>query len=332
MNSSRLSLLKSSAIILCVGASAIQSNSQSVPAKHRGEQTLFSVESAFEYPVALNAAAKEALAISPALAEDLKQKDLAPKDLPDGWFTASAVHLGAKNQVGLVVMGVDGLLGANTTTHFWVLRQTSTGYELVLDTTAADLDVLTTKTSGLRDIEIAFLGGVAWGSEGLKFDGHRYQLTTRTWQTAGAKVPSDLKGYETHAPFAQPADDDTGQVLAQAREWIWEQWKAHKRFYVTASAQDDDGNQGTYQLYTSSDPNYPSLILKIHKTDWEQDSPSEPRHKITEDDLWDVPELVRIYPAIDEDHEPQVIPDEKNVAASEYRLGFCEGLHWLATL
>jgi hypothetical protein len=327
MNGSRSSLLKSGAMVLCVYASAIQSNAQLDPAKHRGEQASFSVEFAFEHPLALNEAAKKALATSPALADDLKRKNLAPKDLPDGWFTASRIHLGV-GVAGLVVMGPI----ANNA-PFWVLRQTASGYDLVLDTTGSDLKLLKTRTNGLRDIKASALVGVAhWGSLEFQFDGHNYRLAKRAGGSIGAKVPRDLADYATHAPFVQPADNDAGQVLAQARTWIWEQWKAHKRFYVTVSAQDDDGNQETYHLYTSSAPAYPGLILKIHKTEWEKDSPVESRRNITEDDLWVASDLERVYAAEDEDHEPQVIPNEKSVSASVYRLGFREDAFWLATL
>lgn len=332
MNLRRWFLLKSSATILLLCASVIRANAQASPAKHHGEQTSFSMEFEFEQPVRLDEAAKEALTTSPRLAHDLKQNHLGPKDVPDLWFMASRVHLGGNGEVGLVVMGWDGLLGANTTS-FWILRQTAKGYDLVLDTYAAGLDVLNTRTDDLRDIEISFPGGAAyWGSERFQFDGQSYHVTERTSQTAEIRIPTDLAKYDTHSPFVQQKDDDTSPALAEARTWIWRHWKTHKRFYVTVVAQDDDGNQATYQLYTSDDSNYPGLILKIHKIKWEQESPSRSRRKIVEDDLWAVPDVERVYPAVDEDHDPQVIPDGADVAASVYRLGFLEGIHWLATL
>jgi len=228
-------------------------------------------------------------------------------------------------------MGVDGLLGANVTS-FWVLQRTGKGYDLVLDTIAAGLDILETKTDGLQDIETWFPGSAAyWGSQDLRFDGHRYQVTKRTSQTTGVKIPTDLTGYETHAPFVQHAADDSS-TLAEARTWIWQHWKDHKLFCVTVVTQNDDDNRATYQLYTSADSDYPGLVVKVHKTHWEQESPSEQRRKITEDDLWIASNVDRVYPATDDQHDPQIIPEQKDVTASAYRLNFREGIFSLATL
>jgi hypothetical protein len=327
MNLPRSFLLGTSAAILFLCASATRVNAQSSPPKHHGEQTSFSVESDFEHPVPLDEAAKETLANSPSLAEDLKRKHLTPKDLPGRQFTASRIHLG-DGIIGLVVMGPP----ANNA-PFWVLRRTGAGYRLVLDTIAAGLDILNTKTNGFRDIEAGSSTSVgSWASYGFQFDGRYYQLTKRISQTTGAKIPADLTGYETHAPFVQHTADDSS-TLAQARTWIWRHWKDRRRFYLTVATRDNDDNQATYQLYTSDDSDYPGLVVKIHTSHWEQDSPSEPRRRIIEDDLWIAPDIKRVYPAVDEDHEPQVIPDESDVAASAYQLGFLDfrGV-WLATL
>lgn len=329
MNTSRSLFLRVSVTTLVLWFLAVCANAQLNPAKHYGEQTSFSVEFDFEHPVPVDEAAKEALATSSHLADDLKQKHLAPKDLPDHWFTASRVHLG-DGEVGLVVMGVDGLLAANSTS-FWVLRRTSKGYDLVLETFAASLDILKAKTDGLRDIKAGFLENVASsGSQEFQFDGHHYQVTERTSRTTGAKVPTDLTGYETHAPFAQQRADDSS-TLAEARAWIWQHWKNHKRFYVTVVVQNEDGNQTRYELYTNDDSDLPGLIVKVRGSHWEQDSPSKPGCKITDDDLWVASKVERVYPTIDEDHEPQIITDGSDVVASAYRLGFRNEVFWLAT-
>ena len=322
--------IRSCAATLILCGLSIRTNGQVKQPQHRGEQTSFSVEFDFDRPVPVNEAAKKALATAAGLADDLKQKHLEPKDLPDRWFTASRIHLGDGGQVGLVVMGSDGLMANNS--PFWILRQTTAGYDLVLDTIAADLEVLKTKTNGLRDIEVAAPIGIAyWGSNEFQFDGHRYRLTKRISQTTGVKIPTDLTGYETHAPFVQHAADDSS-TLAEARTWIWQHWKDHKLFCMTVVTQNDDGNQATYQLYTSADSDYPGLVVKVHTSHWEQDSPSEQRRKITEDDLWIASNVERVYPATDDQHDPQIIPEQKDVAASAYRLNFREGAFSLATL
>jgi hypothetical protein len=331
MSRSRWTVFKRSAAILFLCASLARANAQSNPPEHHGEQTSFSVEFDFEHPVPVNQAAKEALAASPRIVHELKQKHVQPKDLPDEWFTASRVHLGADGESGLVVMGVDGLLGANITS-FWVLRRTANGYDLVLDTIAAGLEFSAEKTNGLRNIETFIPGGAAYvGSDEFQFDGRRYQATRRTSQRTGTKVPTDLKGYETHASFVQQTASDT-LTLADARTWIWQHWKARKPFYVTVVEQDDDGSQTTYGLYTSDDSDNPGLVLEIHKSHWQQDSQSGLRRKVMDDDRWVASDVERVYPAVDKDHDPQIIGDESGVAASVYRLGFRDGIFWLATL
>lgn len=145
-------------------------------------------------------------------------------------------------------------------------------------------------------------------------------------------MPPDLTGYETHAPFVQQTPGAGASALAEARTWIWHHWKDGKPFYVTVVTQNGDGDQATYELYTSDDSDHPGLIVKIHKTHWEQESPSGPRRRITDDDLWAASDVERVYPPIDDQHDPQIVPEQKDVAASAYRLNFRDGIFSLATL
>lgn len=104
---------------------------------------------------------------------------------------------------------------------------------------AAGLDILRTETNGLRDIKTAFPTSVAsWASNEFQFDGNRYRVTKRVSQTTGAKIPSDLTGYETHAPFVQYGAKDSS-ILSEARTWIWHHWKVQKPFYVTVVVQNE---------------------------------------------------------------------------------------------
>jgi hypothetical protein len=324
MNLSRGLLFTSSGAILFLCVSLARANAQSNPPEHHGEQTSFSVESDIDRPVPLDQAAKEALAKSPELA---KWKRFAPRDISRSWLTASKIHLG-EGVVGLIVMGPP-----LNNSPFWILGQTSGGYDLVLDTVAADLDILKTRTNGLRDIETSVQTSVgSWASNIFQFDGQRYQVNKQIEQTTGAKVPTNLTGYETHPPFVQHAPDDSS-TLADARTWIWQHWKSRKRFYVTVEAQNDEGEPATYQLYTSDDPNNEGLVMKVHTSHWVQDSPSKARRKVIDEDLWIAVDVKKVHPAVDEDHDPQVILDQTDVAASAYCLGFLDfrGV-WLATL
>lgn len=98
MNLSRTFFFRTSAAILFLCISVFLANAQLNPPKHRGEQTSFSIEFDFEHPVPVDQAAKEALATSPRLVHELKQKHLVPKDLPDRWFMAT--HLADDRRKG----------------------------------------------------------------------------------------------------------------------------------------------------------------------------------------------------------------------------------------
>ena len=58
---------------------------------------------------------------------------------------------------------------------FWVFRKTADGHSLVLSTLAAGLQILKSKTNGLRDIKAGALVGLKPSYVTYKFDGHTYQ-------------------------------------------------------------------------------------------------------------------------------------------------------------
>jgi hypothetical protein len=106
----------------------------------------------------------------------MRDEQLSVDTIPKGWFTASEVHLGSKNQTDLVVMGRGISLGPYSA-GFWVLGQTAKGYDLVLATQAHHLALLDTRTNGLRDIETGLSTLNGSYADRFKFDGQRYQKT-----------------------------------------------------------------------------------------------------------------------------------------------------------
>jgi hypothetical protein len=172
-------------ILLLTGALLIPTNAQVPPKTTAVEQTTFSMEFPFEHPVPLNEAAKRALCADKAIADVMKDDHLTIDTIPDNWFTASVVHLGHKTETDLVVMGVGVSLGPSTAA-FWLLRQSSNSYEIVLATHSHDLTLLKTKTHGLREVEVGIESfaaagdklstGNGRGADLCKFVGHRYQI------------------------------------------------------------------------------------------------------------------------------------------------------------
>ena len=91
------------------------------------------------------------------------------------WFVASVIHLGANNVDDLIVMPQNAcLLGANIG-PFWVYRKTPTGFGLVLVTNALGLEVLSTRTRGLRDIHASSATATKVSTKTFSFNGSRYQ-------------------------------------------------------------------------------------------------------------------------------------------------------------
>jgi len=164
-------------------------NAQDTHRADTTEQTSFSMEFPFERPVPLGEAAKKALATDRGIADVIKDEHLSIESIPKDWFTASEVHLGPKSETDLVVMGLGISQGPNNA-GFWILRQTTDGYEMVLAVDKHDLTLLDTSTNGLRDIETGLPTGGQRYSDIYRFDGHRYQLGPPIQESQPSKVPT----------------------------------------------------------------------------------------------------------------------------------------------
>src|SRR5207302_2873984 len=95
--------------------------------------------------------------------------------VPETWYEASQIHLDGTNEADLLVKArIACMMGPN---HgpFWVFRETVDGHSLVLSTLAAGLQILNTKTNGLRDIRTGALVGLKPSYVTYQFDGHAYQ-------------------------------------------------------------------------------------------------------------------------------------------------------------
>jgi hypothetical protein len=172
-------------IFFLTGLFVIPAKSQTPRKPELPEETAFSMEFSFEHPVALNDAAKKAIASDPDVADVMRDEKLSVDTIPENWFTASEVHLEIHDQPDLVVMGLGISLGPYTA-RFWVLRHLQQGYQVVLATDAHDLTLLNTRTNGLRDIETS----VKTEREKFKFDGGRYQKSPPTHDEQSSRIPA----------------------------------------------------------------------------------------------------------------------------------------------
>jgi len=148
-------------------------------------QTHFHLDEPFKRP------AKIPVALAPLLRDQIKsvcQRDAefqatAPRSL----FTASRITLDNSHGGFILKAGHHCLTGVNND-WFWVFLRTARGYRLVLTGGTISVDVLATKTRGLRDIETNGASAQTNYKDLYKFNGTIYK-PYRCWQSTpvGAK-------------------------------------------------------------------------------------------------------------------------------------------------
>ncbi len=158
------------------------------------EQSEFNSEQAdagqpIERPVNLPPSALHVLAEDESVSGCMADENIAHDQLPGSWFIASEIHLDGADEIDMVVLpnlnlprppGDPGpiacFLGANAA-WFWVLRNTSQGYQLVLSVGGHDLKVSQKRTNGLRNIVASTIqqAGKAAFIQDFEFDGRKYE-------------------------------------------------------------------------------------------------------------------------------------------------------------
>jgi hypothetical protein len=324
--------------VLCVPHLLIAQSSKS-SASNKTEQSDFGIEleaEPIQRPVDLPRAALDAL--SNALSEDnrdahcLERNGSSDGQLHSNWFAASEIHLDGPDEVDLVVLPdsrnpdtpkgsippIMCLIGANTA-HMWVLRKTKTGFQVVLSEIGLGMNVLSTRTRGLRDIRVgAAVGGYDDEIE-YKFDGKSYQIARRKSELIGAELPGSLSGYETRKSLIQLPDQTAESVRAQARAWIWQEWW-QRRSYLKIKTRDDEADE-TASYYIAPDTKGEwQIIIKTHRV--LRATPTQ--GSITEDKLSIATDIQRIEAPAGGSNRQRVIPDTENVPESKYRLQFLD--------
>jgi hypothetical protein len=98
-------------------------------------------------------------------------------EIPADWFIASEVHLGNPDERDFVILPKNPcLLGANVG-PFWIARKTPGAIEIILSTEGHDLEILQTRSNGLRDIKIESATGTVLYTTSFRFDGKRYGIS-----------------------------------------------------------------------------------------------------------------------------------------------------------
>jgi hypothetical protein len=168
--------------------------------ENQAEQTNFSadqppgpefIRKPVEVPAAALQVLRDTLARGPL--NCLKHNGITPDDVPATWFVASEIHLDGPEEVDLIVQpnlpkimtnelphheAAGCLLGANIG-PFWVLRNTSGRYGLLLETYALGLEVLDSRTNFYRDIQTAAATAVAATTVVYKMAVAQYQIAEK---------------------------------------------------------------------------------------------------------------------------------------------------------
>lgn len=133
---------------------------QNKPSGH--EQSVFGADApSLDRPVPLPQGALDAL-----------RKALAtgPNELPAEWLRTSAIHLNGLTETDLVVIG----RGAGHAVPFYILRPTSHGYKVILNSGGDSLRVLRTRSNGYRDLQLEGFAAGTTTKDIYKFDGESY--------------------------------------------------------------------------------------------------------------------------------------------------------------
>jgi hypothetical protein len=147
------------------------------------EQLHFSAEDQnVKRPIILTEAALALIAKDPDVTNVLKDYGSAGAKLLTTWLSASALHLDGRGERDIVVVAKGPLSGANITT-FWVLRPSSSSFELLLTVPAHDLIVKMSRSKGYRDLETLAATAVRVSSVSFRFDGSKYKPSKQKLRT-----------------------------------------------------------------------------------------------------------------------------------------------------
>lgn len=174
--------------VFIVGSARAQSGANS----RRGEQTAFAADTIpgevrIKKPVDISNGALQVLRNTERARLCITAAAISTKEVLASWFVGSEIHLNGPDEVDLIVEPRDlsekpsanrCLYGAHVM-PFWVLREADGKFQLLLETDAAGLFVLDSRTKGYRDIKevTGFIGTT--GSVTFQFDGEKYQISER---------------------------------------------------------------------------------------------------------------------------------------------------------
>jgi hypothetical protein len=309
---------------------------QHTNANEQKEQSEFGIElevNPILRPVELPRAALDALSKDKRVVFCLEKIGLSPEELPANWFIASEIHLNGPNERDLVVLPSGRLpntpageisqnaclVGANTA-EMWVLRKSQNGFHLVLSQIGLGMSVLSTRTNGLRDIQIGAAAGGYSDSIAYKFDGQLYEITARSSELIGAELPRTLAGYENRMQLIQSTDQSSEAVRARARAWVWLRWETHKSSYLRLKTHDSKSDETCSFFIAPTSSGEWQVTIQVHRIVRDERT----QRSITEYELSIATEVQRVEPTEDDLHSPRIISGNEDLPESKYKLQFLD--------
>jgi hypothetical protein len=321
---------------------------QHIKPPEQREQSEFGIELEvvpIQKPVTLPRAALDALSKDERIASCLENEGVSTEKLPANWFVASQIHLDGPNETDLIVLPGDRLpdtpageispnaclVGANTA-QMWVLRGTQHGFKLVLSQIGLAMDVLATRTNGLRNIELGAVVGGYSDSIDYKFDGESYKVAARKSELIGAELPRTLSAFKARRRFIQLPAQTFEAVRTQARAWLWRQWQKQKPSYLKLRTYDETTDETCSYFIAPDEDGKWQVTIHVHRTVRDDDATAS-QHRITEKELLVATQVQRVEPTTDDTHLPRVISKDEIRTESKYRLRFVDyGDRTVATL
>ena len=274
--------------------------------------------------VALPECARTWLARDAHVSRRLDRLHLSLGQLPDSWFAVGAVDLGKPNEKLLVIMGTDGLRGANIS-PFWILRWTGQSCDLLLATAAHHLEFLDTKTHELPDVQIGFASTGNTSEHQYKFDGRAYMEAIDACRPAQAERLNVIEGKNNRQMFLfQRSGQSTENLMCEARDWVWRNWKQKKPFDLNIRLFSKEGEETSLSYSDMVTDGRWQIAILVHTEVVDESAHPSASHRVVRDELILAVAVQRRSARKSDPDRTRVVPESESEPPNTYKLHFLD--------
>jgi hypothetical protein len=273
--------------------------------------------------VALPECARTWLARDARVSLRLDGLNLSLAQLPDAWFVAGAVNWGQPNEKLLVVMGEDGLVGANIS-PFWILRWSGQSCDLLLATAAHHLEFLKTKTHGLPDVQIGFASTGNTSVHQYKFDGHVYMVADDACRPEQAERSNAFEGRNPQMFLFQGPGHSTENLLCEGRDWVWRKWEQKKPFTLEIKLFSKEGEQTSVTYSDIMTDGRWQIDILMHKAVVDESAHPGASHRVVKDELIFAVAVQRRFVRKGDPDRTRIVPESESVPPDTFELHFLD--------